>query len=70
MIKVQTIIQPSDEISAVTLRFLRKKKTSIKQIDANWPYVCILITHRGRQNVVRTSVALLTTLVTCASVLW
>ena len=31
----------------------------IKQIDSILPWVCTLITHRGRQNVVRTSVTLL-----------
>ena len=30
----------------------------IKQIDSILLWVCILITHRGRQNVVRTSVTL------------
>ena len=28
----------------------------IKQIDSKFPYVCSVIDHRGRQNVVRTSV--------------
>ena len=31
----------------------------IKQIDFILPWVCTLITHRGRQNMVRTSVTLL-----------
>ena len=41
----------------------------IKQIDSMWPCICPVIDHRGRQNVVRTSVTH-SAIASCATLLF